>query len=156
LKTVENNRPDFLSKDIPMLDASAEDFHEQLAFALWSTGGSCDYSNDRNRPYNGQAHTIHGERGKTEIKGVTARDVMDCFVKGLLLSSGCPDMPEWIEIYNDPEKKKAAQERYPYYKIELNTWRYNDIYKVDLNKVDPGAWIRNTIIEIENMMTNGK
>ena len=36
---------------------------------------------DRNRPYNGQPWTDTGERGKTEIKGITFRDLRDCFIR---------------------------------------------------------------------------
>jgi hypothetical protein len=73
-----------LGKEVEMLDASKEDFKEQLEFAIWSTGGSSDYRNDRERPYNGQSWTDEGERGKTEIKGLTLRDVRDCLIKAML------------------------------------------------------------------------
>lgn len=33
---------------------------------------------DKNRPYNGQAHTSRGQRGKQEVKGLTMRDIADC------------------------------------------------------------------------------
>lgn len=36
----------------------------------------------RNREYVGQPHTDSGERGKTEVKGITMRDIVDCFVLG--------------------------------------------------------------------------
>lgn len=42
-----------MDKEIQILDASHDDFKEQLEFAVWSTGGSSDYRNDRERPYNG-------------------------------------------------------------------------------------------------------
>ena len=43
----------------------------------------------RERPYLGQAHTTHGERGKTEVKGITMRDVADCIARGFAQSL-CP------------------------------------------------------------------
>ena len=36
-----------------ILDANSKNFKEELKFALSSTGGASDYSNDRNRSYNG-------------------------------------------------------------------------------------------------------
>lgn len=36
---------------------------------------------DRNRPYDGQSWTSEGIRGKTEIKGITFRDLKDCFIR---------------------------------------------------------------------------
>jgi len=35
---------------------------------------------DRNRKYTGQPHTDYGERGKTQVEGLTMRDVCDCFL----------------------------------------------------------------------------
>ncbi len=36
---------------------------------------------DRTRPYDGQAWTSEGTRGKEEIKGITFRDLKDCFIR---------------------------------------------------------------------------
>jgi hypothetical protein len=44
-----------LGKEVEMLDVSKEDFKEQFEFDIWSTSGSSDYRNDRERPYNGQS-----------------------------------------------------------------------------------------------------
>ena len=41
----------------------------------------------RDRPYNGQPHTDTGERGKTEIKGITFRDLHDCYIRAVCLAS---------------------------------------------------------------------
>jgi len=35
---------------------------------------------DRNRAYNGQSHTSDGERGKTQVVGLTMRDLRDCLI----------------------------------------------------------------------------
>ena len=40
----------------------------------------------RERPYLGQSHTLHGSRGKTEVRGITMRDVADCIARGLAQS----------------------------------------------------------------------
>ena len=45
---------------------------------------------DRQRPYNGQPWTDLGERGKTEIKGITFRDLRDCFMRACYDSSSLP------------------------------------------------------------------
>jgi hypothetical protein len=37
----------------------------------------------RERPYNGQPHTDHGERGKQLVHGVTMRDIADCIARGM-------------------------------------------------------------------------
>lgn len=49
---------------------------------------------DPSRPYDGQPHTDLGERGQTEISGITYRDLRDCFVRACYESSGLP-MKEW-------------------------------------------------------------
>ncbi len=79
---------------------------------------------DRNRPYSGQSHTHNGERGKAIVEGLTMRDVADCIVGGFLSCGG---------IYKDNPVP-------------------NDIYKINLNDIDPGAVIQNTVCNIEKMM----
>lgn len=95
--------------------------------------GSSAYSNDRNRPYDGQPHTDNGERGKTEVKGLTFRDIRDCFIKGALLSNGV----------EQPLLYERAQE---------NTWVADDIYKLNWNNMDPIAVAQNMSCEMEKMM----
>lgn len=43
---------------------------------------------DPSRPYDGQPHTDHGERGKTEVNGITFRDLRDAFIRACFESSG--------------------------------------------------------------------
>lgn len=76
-----------LPGDIPILDASSEDFIDQFNFAMWSTDSSSDYRNDRERPYNGQSHTDDGIRGSRIVEGLTMRDIKDCLIKAMLVSS---------------------------------------------------------------------
>jgi len=47
---------------------------------------------DRDRPYDGQPWTDAGERGKREIKGITMRDLNDCFLRACYDSA--PIQPE--------------------------------------------------------------
>jgi len=117
--------------NIPILDSESENFKEELAFNLWSTQSCTDYRNDRDRPYNGQSWTDQGERGKQEVKGLTMRDICDCYVKAVLLSNG------------DNEQ---------YRKAEAGTWRYQDVYEINFAEVDPLAIQHNLTCEIEKMM----
>ncbi len=112
-----------MNKEIPILDASDEDFSDKLSFALWSTGGSSDYRNDRERPYTGQSWTVEGKRGQQEVKGVTMRDIGDCFIRAIL-------------GFDENDK----------------TWREQDVYKMDLNKIDPIALKQTMLTNIEKMM----
>ncbi len=122
-----------LPNDIPIINTTDEDWKEQLDFELHSLDGSSDYRNDRERPYNGQAHTDDGERGQTPIFGLTMRDLRDCYVKGFLLSV----LPEQSEL-----RKKVYD----------GTWRTMDIYKIDLSGIDPLAVAQNMGCEVEKMM----
>jgi hypothetical protein len=118
-----------LPEGIPIIEftpGKEEEFRKNLDFALWSTGGSSDYRNDRGRPYNGQPHTDQGERGKTLVEGLTMRDICDCFVMG------------WLDASMQHDK------------IERGTWRYQDVYK-DCS-VDPIAVKQNMACHIERMM----
>ncbi len=112
-----------LPEDAPILDASDPNFKKQLDFALWSVGGSSDYRNDRERPYNGQSHTDQGERGKTEVRGLTMRDVKDCYVMGYLMATGRGHL------------------------VESGKWRYQMVYEPP----DPG-WEPDELAVAQNML----
>lgn len=77
---------------------------------------------DRDRPYRGQPHTYDGERGKTEVRGVTFRDVSDCFIIAAFQAAGVPE-----------EKRGSA-------------------YELDLNSIDIIAWAQNLSCNIEKCM----
>jgi hypothetical protein len=87
----------------------------------------------RNRPYKGQSHTDYGERGKQLISGLTMRDIVDAFIMGAMAAG------------NDQIKNYLERE-----KLRLFTW--NDLYKLDWSKIDPGAVSQNMTCEIEKMM----
>lgn len=78
---------------------------------------------DPTRPYDGQPHTDTGERGRTEIKGITFRDLRDCFIRALYESTGKP-VEEWP----------------------------GDIYQIDLNDLDPIAIAQNLSNNVEKRM----
>lgn len=77
----------------------------------------------RDRPYDGQPWTDQGIRGKQEVKGLTMRDVRDCYIRGCYESSGWP------------------REQWP-----------RSIYDLPWDRIDPMAVIQNTLCEIEKFM----
>lgn len=66
-----------------------------------------DHNMRRDRPYNGQPHTVTGQRGATEVKGVTFRDLRDCFIRAWCLSLGSSDDAN-MPYYNEAQKGEAA------------------------------------------------
>ena len=88
----------------------------------------------RNRPYKGQPHTDNGERGKTEVKGVTFRDIRDCFILACF----------------DAANDQLTEEKKDRWRKDRMT--LNEIYELDLNKLDPIAWAQNLSVRIEKMM----
>ncbi len=128
---------------IEILDMNDENFEEEFEFAMKSIGGSSDYNNDRNRPYNGQAHTSHGERGEQIVTGLTMRDISDCIVQGFLSSSCNPMLSEKVKEIN----KDFIGTEY----ANKNNWRYRDVYKINID-IDPIAVIQNTMCHVESMM----
>lgn len=152
-----------LGKEVKMLDASSEDFKEQFEFAIWGTGGSSDYRNDRERPYNGQSWTDEGERGKTEVKGLTMRDIRDCLIKAMLVSSPSnkylnEDFSKCWDYSQEPAKPTQYlldhqnETDFISTKVELGTWRPQDVYKINWDNIDPLAIASNLTCEIEKMM----
>jgi len=100
-------------------------FEYALESAMSDCQGSSAYSLDRNRTYDGQAHTDDGERGKTLVEGLTMRDVADCIVRGFLDAGGI-------------HRKNPIRD---------------DLYTIpDLDDLDPGAVIQNTTCWIERYM----
>lgn len=90
----------------------------------------------RDRPYNGQVWTNMGKRGKTEVTGLTMRDIRDCYIRAVLLSAShlVPD------LYTEADKGEDAN------------ICGNDLYGFDLDKLDPIAISQNLTCEIERMM----
>lgn len=139
-------------KYIEILDADDKDFKENFEFEMNTDGSSSDYKNDRNRPYNGQPWTNNGIRGKQKVKGLTMRDIKDCLVQAFLVCAE-PDDPEQyklsqkvFEISNDPDIGKGTKY------AAKGTWRTQDVYKMDLSKIDPLAVAQNLTCFIEHYM----
>ena len=98
--------------------------------------GYCDHNMRRDRPYNGQPHTDTGERGRTELKGITFRDLRDCYIRAWFLASH----PLHPHMYEEATKGEAA------------VLCENDLYGLDLNKCDPLAVFQNFSCEVEKLM----
>jgi hypothetical protein len=96
----------------------------------------------RDRPYNGQVHTATGARGATEIRGVTFRDLRDCFVRAVLLSTG----GEVIDGVNMRPRYEEACKGQDAVLCE------NDLYGFNLDKLDVMAISQNLSCEIERAM----
>ncbi len=58
---------------------------------------------DRQRPYNGQAWTSEGTRGKQEVSGITMRDIRDCFIRACYDSAPIKEYPK--SVYDLPWEK---------------------------------------------------
>ena len=115
---------------------------EQLFDQIGHDLGWHDHNMRRDRPYNGQEHTATGTRGATEIKGITFRDVHDCFIRAVLLSTGAEviDGVDMRPRYEEAKKGEGA------------ALCEQDVYGVNLDKLDPLAICRNLSCEIERAM----
>lgn len=154
---------------IPVINLDDENFDKKLEASFNYVQGSTAYSNDRNRPYNGQPWTQNGERGKTEVKGLTMRDISDCLIKAILVSYSEDEYLKTEEFFkcwdftqckNDGDKPtptqylldKQKEGKYISTKVETGTWRRDDVYLVDFTNIDPIAIAQNLTCEIEKMM----
>lgn len=89
----------------------------------------------RDRPYSGQPHTITGQRGSTEIRGITFRDLRDAYIRAWCQSMGVENPAHYAES----EKGEDA------------VLCENDIYQLK-GDYDPMAVLQNLSCEIEKMM----
>lgn len=101
-----------------------ETFPEELRRLLEDVGPS-NYAQTlfRDRPYDGQPWTDLGVRGKQEVRGLTFRDLRDCYIRACYQSSGLPI------------------EEYP-----------KSLYKLPWDEMDPLAVFQNMSCEIEKLM----
>lgn len=123
--------------DIPIYDfpEDAEDL-SKIWKRVENDLGYNDMNMNRDRPYSGQAHTSTGIRGATEVKGITFRDLRDCFIRAIFLSAS--HLNE--ELYAEADKGEDA------------AICENDVFKLDLNKLDPIAIWQNLGCEVERLM----
>ena len=98
--------------------------------------GFNEHNMRRERPYNGQFHTSTGKRGATEIKGITFRDLRDCYIRAILLAAS-HIKPHHYEQALLGENAVLCE---------------NDLYGWDFNKLDPMAVFQNLACEVERLM----
>src|ERR1700730_14750163 len=107
---------------------------------LWSQVeddlGFNDCNMRRDRPFDGQPHTDSGIRGATEIKGITFRDLRDCFIRAVCLSAHHLNPA----LYEEADKGEHA------------AICDNDLHTFDLNKIDITAVSQNLSCEVERLM----
>lgn len=96
----------------------------------------------RDRPYNGQPHTSTGIRGATEINGITFRDLRDCFIRAVLLSTGAG-------VISGKDMRPLYEEAC---KGEMAALCESDLYGFDLDDLDPMAICQNLCCEVEKAM----
>lgn len=100
---------------------------------------------DKDRPYDGQPHTLYGERGAKTVDGLTMRDISDCFVRAWILAHPC-----WN---SDGTRNEANSALYAKYEEDPLSITHEDVYKADGTPgVDPIAMAQNLGCEIEKMM----
>lgn len=107
-----------------------------------SVYSGCGTSMRRDRPFDGQPHTDTGVRGATEITGITFRDLHDCFIRAVLLSTGAG------EIDGVDMRPRYAQAT----RGELAELGEGDLYGFDLDQLDPMAICQNLCCEVERVM----
>lgn len=92
----------------------------------------------RTRPYNGQPHTDTGERGATEVKGITFRDIRDCYIRAMCQALGAAH-PDNMPYYHEAQKGEGA------------VLCSNDVYQLK-GEPDYMAVCQNLCCEIEKIM----
>lgn len=104
-----------------------------------------DHNMRRDRPYGGQPHTDTGERGRQEIRGITMRDLRDCFIRAFILSHQHykPGSIETIQP-NAALRDEAG-------KGEHAAICENDLYGL-VGDIDPIAVAQNLTCEVEKAM----
>jgi hypothetical protein len=125
-----------MTEDMDLHDPETPEDFSQLWNQIEDDLGFNDMNMRRDRPYSGQLHTDTGVRGATKIEGVTFRDLRDCFIRAVCLSAGHLDK----ELYAEADKGEDA------------ALCENDLYKLDLNQLDPMAIFQNLSCEVERIM----
>jgi hypothetical protein len=121
-----------------------EKLFDQVAHDL----GWHDHNMSRDRPYSGQPHTDTGIRGATEIRGITFRDLRDCYIRAVLLSTG----GRFYET-DDPKLKARMAALYKEAdKGEAAALCENDVYGFSTDQLDPIAICQNLCCEVEKIM----
>lgn len=120
---------------------AAEKLLDQIGHDL----GWHDHNMRRDRPYNGQPHTDTGTRGATEIKGVTFRDLRDCFIRAYIMSHPYFENDSLNKVQPNATLIDEAK------KGEAAVISESDVYRL-LGSIDPIAVAQNLACEIEEIM----
>lgn len=107
----------------------------ELEHIIDEATGANDHSMWRGRPYEGQSWTDSGERGKQEIKGVTFRDLRDCYIRAWCMSAAHLNETLYDEALKGEQACLCA----------------NDVYGLE-GSIDPMAILQNLSCEIERLM----
>jgi len=75
---------------------------EEVLVSMFDEAGNYLQTMFPDRPYDGQPHTCAGERGRTEVRGLTMRDIQDCFIRAAFTASGLPEEAWPKTVYDLP------------------------------------------------------
>lgn len=150
----EKKRFQEMHPDIPVFDMQKGDTLASVMDRIGESMGWHDHNMNRDRPYSGQAHTDEGERGKTEVKGITFRDLRDCFIRAVILSTGGSNyQPRTGNSIEDNKIKSRIESLYrEAEKGDRAALCSDDLYGWDLDKIDPMAIAQNLSCEVERIM----
>lgn len=98
----------------------------------------------RDRPYDGQPHTSTGVRGSTEIRGITFRDLRDCFIRAFIKSHSAYSRSLEVIEPNMTLCREADKGEHAFISE-------NDVYRL-VGDIDPIAVAQNLACEVEKMM----
>jgi hypothetical protein len=115
--------------------------HDFMAHEL----GWNDHNMRRDRPYNGQMHTSTGERGREEVKGLTMRDIRDCYMRAFVMSH------EYYKRGSIERQEPNATLIDEANKGEAAVLCENDLFEL-VGDADPVAVAQNLGCEIERAM----
>ncbi len=110
------------------------EFSNQIAEAIDELGSDNNMRLDR--PYLGQPHTATGVRGMYEIRGITFRDLRDCYIRAVLLSAYDLVPALYYEAKKGPDAVLCE----------------NDLYGFNGDELDPMAIAQNLLCEVEKIM----
>lgn len=107
--------------------------------------GTHDHNMRRDRPYSGLPHTCTGERGSTEIRGITFRDLRDCFVRAFIQSHAVYKSGSLEPVQPNFALSREAE------KGENACLCEGDVYSLK-GDIDPIAVVQNLCCEVEKIM----
>lgn len=129
VSSYDYSEEELLGNEVPIFDA---DHIPEMLDSMKRTK-KCD----RNRPYNGQPHTIEGIRGSHIVVGLTDRDICDCAALALMIAApGNSDHYAMADKWTNDMTQPAE-------------WSWEDLYSLDLTYMDPVAFLQNLSCHLE-------